>query len=117
MKKKMKFVCVYESESERTPSIQPWILSDITAGFTLLTRRPRIVCLFANSYTNASKGSVNQIRGSFIVADKREKAAKDLQCQGLEIQSLMRQKLKGNSKGKTLVLQDSKENMRAEFRK
>lgn len=34
LKKKMKFVYVYETESERTTSIQPWILSDITAGFT-----------------------------------------------------------------------------------
>lgn len=116
LKKKMRFVYVYETESERTTSIQPWILSDITAGFTLLTRRPRIACLFANSYTNAWKSPVNQIRGSFIVAEKREKATKDLRCQGLEIQSLMMQKLKGNSEGKKLFLQDSQENMRAESR-
>lgn len=57
-----------------------------------------------------------RIRGSFIVAEKREKATKDLRCQGSEIQSLMMQKLKGNSEGKKLFLQDSQENMRAESR-
>lgn len=108
----MKFVYVYETESERTTSIQPWILSDITAGFTDKKTKDSVsVC--KQLYKCMKESSESNQR---IIYCSREKATKDLRCQGLEIQSLMMQKLKGNSEGKKLFLQDSQENMRAESR-
>lgn len=108
----MKFVYVYETESERTTSIQPWILSDITVGFTDKKTKDSVsVC--KQLYKCMKESSESNRR---IIYCSREKATKDLRCQGLEIQSLMMQKLKGNSEGKKLFLQDSQENMRAESR-